>query len=60
MVLGGREALAHTRLAHLEYSDHGLYENQIGLKQLLAMLPDFEAVEIFETDVLVRNKRLAG
>ncbi len=59
MIAGGRETLAHTLFAHLEYSDHGLYEQQIGLQQLLALLPDFETVEIFKTDVLVRNKRLA-
>ncbi len=50
--------LAVTRYFYTEYSNQELYEGQLDLQRIINMLPGFEVVEIFNNDVLMRNKRL--
>ena len=57
LVSGGRRALANTRFFYTEYSDWPLYEGQIDLRTLLALLPDFTVVDRFAGDVLLKNTR---
>ena len=57
MIRGGREALSRTRYLFTEYSDDQLYANQPALSEILAMLPDFQVVELWPDDVLLENTR---
>jgi FkbM family methyltransferase len=59
LIEGGHQALARTRYFYTEYSNIELYEGQLNLAQLQAMLPGFETVEVFAYDVLFKNKELA-
>lgn len=59
MILGGSTLLASTRYLYTEYSDLELYEGQVGLEQLLAMLPGWEIAQRFPNDVLLRNTALS-
>jgi len=58
MVRGGLETLARTRYLYTEFSDDELYEGQATLADLLALLPDFRVLELWDTDVLLENTRL--
>jgi FkbM family methyltransferase len=60
MVRGGRELLASTRYLFTEYSNDELYEGQCALGELLAELPEFRVVELWEDDVLLANARMLG
>lgn len=55
MVRGGLETLARTRYLYTEYSDLELYEGQATLAQLLAMLPAFRVIELWDDNVLLEN-----
>jgi FkbM family methyltransferase len=57
MVRGGRETLRRTHYLYTEYSDDEMYEGQATLADLLAALPDFRVVELWEDDVLLENQR---
>lgn len=57
LIGGGRETLARTRFLYTEYSDQELYEGQPTLAHLAALLPDYEIVEQYPDDVLMRNRR---
>jgi FkbM family methyltransferase len=58
MIRGGQQTLAHTRYLFTEYSDDELYENQVTLREILEMLPDFRVIELWSDDVLLENRRL--
>lgn len=58
LIAGARNTLAATRYLYTEYSNLELYEGEISLRQILAMLPDFELVKDYGNDVLLRNKLL--
>lgn len=60
LIAGAQETLKMTRFLHTEYSNVELYAGQLGLAQLLELLPDFEVVRRFPLDALLRNRRLAG
>jgi 2-O-methyltransferase len=60
LIKGGAEALRRTHYFYTEYSDQELYEGQISLGEIRALLPDFELLYRFENDVLLRNRNLAG
>ena len=55
MISGGQEALARTRYLYTEYSNREIYEGQSDLRELLAMLPDYEIIYRYPHDVLLRN-----
>lgn len=56
LIKGGAEALRRTRYFYTEYSDRELYEGQISLRQIRALLPDFAVLYRFENDVLLKNR----
>jgi FkbM family methyltransferase len=60
MVRGGLETLARTRYLYTEFSDHELYEGQATLSELMALLPDFRVIELWDDDVLLENTRATG
>jgi 2-O-methyltransferase len=60
LILGGMQALRTTKYFYTEFSDREIYENAIGLRGILDLLPDFEIVEVFERDVLLINRRPWG
>jgi 2-O-methyltransferase len=60
MIEGGLEALKHTRYLYTEVHEGDYYEGEISAKEILELLPDWEMVEDFGTDVLIRNKRFNG
>ena len=57
LIRGGQAALAKTRFFYTEYSDRELYEGQLTLRALLALLPGFEVIHRFSGDVLLGNTR---
>ena len=60
LIRGGVEALRNTRYLYTEYSDDELYDGQIGLTDILALLPEFRILELWPEDVLLENRRLAS
>ncbi len=56
VIEGGIETLRKTKLFYTEYSDNELYQRQIGLNQIVQMLPDFEVYKLYPTNVLLRNR----
>jgi 2-O-methyltransferase len=60
LVSGGRETLARTRYFYTECFDDELYEGAPNLSALLDMLPNFEIVKRYESDVLLRNAVLTA
>jgi len=55
---GAGEALNNIKYIYTEYDNTELYENQLNLNQIESKLEDFEIVEIFPNDVLLKNKRV--
>jgi FkbM family methyltransferase len=58
MIRGGLDTLARTRHLYTEYSDDELYAGQATLAELLAMLPGFRVLELWEEDVLLENTQV--
>lgn len=58
LILGGLETLKQTRFLYTEFSNEELYEGQPTLKQITTCLPDFDVVEVFDDDVLLKNRYL--
>ena len=59
LIKGGFEVLSKkVRYLYTEYCDTELYEGEISKKQIMDMLPDFEMVEDYGTDILLKNKNL--
>jgi len=58
MIRGGQRTLANTRYLYTEYSDDEMYENQVTLKEIMDMLPDFRVLELWPDDMLLENRRL--
>jgi len=59
LINGGTKTLSRTRYFFTEYSNHELYEGQINLRTLLKLVPDFEVIQRYREDVLLRNKLIA-
>lgn len=59
LIKGAKEALKCTRYFYTEYNNWELYEGQGNLKQLMSLLPDFEVLHRYESDVLFRNKNIS-
>jgi FkbM family methyltransferase len=55
MIAGGMRTLNKTRYLYTEH-ENGSYEGQTGLAGILEALPDWEVVEDYGGDVLLRNK----
>jgi 2-O-methyltransferase len=56
LIRGGTETLRRTRFLYTEYSDRELYEGQISLGEIRALLPNFEVLYRFDNDVLLKNR----
>ena len=59
VIAGAPKILQKTRFLYTEYSNYELYEGQLPLKPLLALLPSFEVVTRYPGDVLLRNRHAA-
>jgi FkbM family methyltransferase len=56
---GAIETLKRTRYVYTEYSDNELYEKQLNLQSIINLFgSDWEVIEIFRNDVLLKNKTL--
>lgn len=68
LINGGKNAFKNVKYFYTEYVNYemygldkggdGLYDGEIGLEMILEMLPDFEIVENYGCDVLLKNKNL--
>lgn len=59
VIIGGKEAFKNkVKYFYTEYSNNEYYEGQPNLEQILKLLPSFEIVKDFGTDILLRNKNL--
>jgi FkbM family methyltransferase len=58
MIRAGRDALWRTRYMFLEAETKELYEGQALRDELLAMLPEWDIVEEFEWNLLLKNRLL--
>lgn len=56
MIAGGTEALKRTQFIMIEAESVEMYEGQALKPELLALLPDFEVIEDFGYNVLLRKK----
>ena len=57
VILGGLNTFKHkVRFFYTEYSDNEIYEDQPTLKEIMELLPSFEIIKDFGTDVLLKNK----
>lgn len=57
LIVGGLQTLRNTRHFYTEYSHQEMYENSAKLNDIIDMLPFFEVVEVFQHDVLLRNRQ---
>lgn len=55
IIEGAKKALQMTRYLYFEYSFIKLYRKQGSLRKILEELKEFEIVEIFRNDILLRN-----
>ena len=58
VIVGAQHSLSVIRYIHIEYSANQLYEGQMDLPGLLALLPDFEVLQVYRNDVLLKNRNL--
>ena len=59
IILGGKEAFNNqVKYFYTEYCDSELYEGEIPLKEILSLLPNFEIIEDYGGDVLLKNKNI--
>lgn len=56
IIKGGPNALSHTRMIFFEAESVELYEGQVLKPELVAMLPGWDMVRDFGSNVLMRNK----
>jgi len=59
LIEGARETLSRTRFFYTEYYNNEMYEGQLNLDQILELLPDFEVLADYGSDVLLVNKKLS-
>jgi len=57
LIRGGLKTLARTHYLYTEYNEKELYAGQIGLDEMLNLLPHFVVEKRFTDDVLLRNSR---
>lgn len=59
LINGGKIAFEkNVKYLYTEYTDSELYEGEIGKQQILNMLPNFELIEDYGGDMLLKNKNL--
>ena len=57
MIAGGTWALSRTRFMMIEAEEHEFYEGQALKPELISMLPDWEVLEDFGFNLLLRRKQ---
>lgn len=55
LISGGQNAFLNVRYFYTEYSNSEYYEGEIGLAEICKMLPNFEVIEDYGGDVLLKN-----
>jgi FkbM family methyltransferase len=58
LIRGAFKTLSHTKYFYTEYEDDELYEGQITLEQIKALLPHFKAIGYFGNNVLFKNTEM--
>jgi FkbM family methyltransferase len=58
LINGGTNTFKNVKYFYTEYANAEFYEGEIGLPEICKMLPDFEVVEDYGGDVLLKNKLL--
>jgi len=58
LILGGQQAFKNVRYFYTEYCESELYEGEINLNKILELMPNFEIVEDYKGDVLLKNKNI--
>ena len=58
MIAGGAETLKRTRFIMIEAEEVEMYEGQALKPELLVLLPDFEVVEDFGYNVLLKRREM--
>jgi len=58
VIVGGADTLARTGYFYTEYLQAEYYEGQTNLNGLIAMLPDFELIQLYKVDALFRKRQL--
>ena len=58
IIAGARAILAKTRYLFTEYTTCGVYEHELNLEKMLALLPGWEVLKVLPTDVFLKNKAL--
>ena len=58
LIKGGKKAFKNVRYFYTEYSLGGLYYGDKGIDAILKALPDFEILEDYQGDILLKNKLL--
>jgi FkbM family methyltransferase len=59
LINGGKIAFnKQVKYLYTEYTDSELYEGEIGKQQILDMLPNFELIEDYGGDMLLKNKNI--
>lgn len=56
LINGGKDAFKNVKYFYTEYANSEFYEGEIGLKEICNMLPNFELVQDYGGDVLLKNK----
>lgn len=56
VIHGGLETLKRTKYFYTEYNNRQMYEGQIGLNQILKLLPDFKVITCYADNVLLLNR----
>lgn len=60
MIAGGKDMLAKTRYLYTEFLNREHYEGQGTLDDILTMLPSFDVIENYGSDVLLKNRMVNG
>ena len=58
LIKGALKTLSHTKYFYTEYDDQEIYEGQITLQQIKALLPKFKAIGLFYNNVLFKNTEI--
>lgn len=57
LIKGGEEAFKHVKYFYTEYGKD-YYEGALGKEEIISLLPEFELVEDYAGDILLRNKNI--
>lgn len=59
LIKGATNTLSHTKYFYTEYEDDELYEGQVTLEEIKALLPNFKAIGYFGNNVLFKNTEMS-